>query len=190
MALATIAKFAIPALAGAFLGSAKGKQPQAQVQQAPTMSPQQQQVMNQTGDFLGGQIGNFHSSREDAERFYQDSIHNPAVQAFQNDIIPQINQQFVGPGTFWGNERTRSISDAGTQLGGQLAGVRAQTMMDSREADRQYQLNQINQALAYMGLPSFENIVTAPSPTLGSQIAGAGTNILAAMLAGGYFKQD
>jgi len=75
---------------------------------------------------------NTDAGMKEAEDYYQQSIHNPALQSFQKEILPAIQTAYAGPGTYWGSERAGAIRDASTDLAGQLAGVRAQTMFDAR----------------------------------------------------------
>ena len=75
---------------------------------------------------------NTDAGMKEAEDYYQQSIHNPALQSFQKEILPAIQTAYAGPGTYWGSERAGAIRDASTDLAGQLAGIRAQTMFDAR----------------------------------------------------------
>ncbi len=75
---------------------------------------------------------NTDAGMKEAEDYYQQSIHNPALQSFQNEVLPGIQKAYAGPGTYWGSERSGAVKDASTNLSGQLAGVRAQTMFDAR----------------------------------------------------------
>ncbi len=75
---------------------------------------------------------NTDAGMKEAEDYYQQSIHNPALQSFQKEVLPGIQKAYAGPGTYWGSERAGAVRDASTDLAGQLAGIRAQTMFDAR----------------------------------------------------------
>ncbi len=81
-----------------------------------------------------------------AEQFQQ-SVYNPAMTGWREDILPSIRESFVPGGTFWGSERARAETGAGRRLAETLSGQRASWVRSDMEADRGLRESAANRAL-------------------------------------------
>jgi hypothetical protein len=101
---------------------------------------------------------NTDAGMKEAEDYYQQAIHNQALKSFQEEILPTIQKAYAGPGTYWGSDRAGAVKDASTDLAGQLAGIRAQIMFDTRNAlenralQAAAQIHQYEQFMQNLGL--------------------------------------
>lgn len=100
--------------AGALGGGGGGGTPN-RIRTVNTLTPTQQRLL----DVGGGQVSNLLASGVlnpmspgKTESFY-DKYFRPSAEArFQNEVMPQIAESFVGPGTYWGGARAGAEADA------------------------------------------------------------------------------
>lgn len=154
-----------------------------QVDLVDTMHPVQEALLHQMGEYFQNTISQPSSASTGlAEEFYQKSVHDPAMRSWEREIAPQIEQQYVGPGTYWGSERAKGMERAANDLAHNLASVRAQTMFNARDADRTHDLNRIGQALGIMNVPTGVAIQRPQQPTSGQIISSQIPAIIQALL--------
>lgn len=60
------------------------------------------------------------------ESYYQDTIYNPALKQFQQDVQPQLEEQYAGNGGYWGSARAGAVAKGYQDLGDTLAAKRAE----------------------------------------------------------------
>ena len=104
---------------------------------------------------------------------------------YQNQILPQIQKSFAGPGTFWGSDRARAETGAADDIAKYLAANRSQYIAQAEEAARARQINQMNQVLSYMGLPTTVSYAIPQTPGLLQQLLQISPQLLATYLAYG-----
>ena len=170
-----------------------GEAPSTEVNTLPTLTPEQQQSLNQLLRELGGGSPTFdgdvsidHSdlsqlsldaleerarvlgnpdrqnliatsaadtlmklldfSSEDAgiEDFFKTNVRDPALQEFQDNVLPQISRSFGGA-NFFSSERTKTDQNAQGDLIESLTRSRSELAFNSRESNR-------NRALQALGL--------------------------------------
>ena len=169
------------------------------IQQLPTMSSEQSQLLNQLLGNIGGPlqagIGNLGQLLGGGEGAYQ-AFEAPAMRQFYEQIVPGIAEQFSGMGA--GAQRSSAF---GQQLGAAGAGL-ADTLAMQRAGLQQEGLSQL-QSLLGMGLGAkpFENILRpgtsgaigplvqalgmgtgfALGGSLGTSLGGMGSNLFSSL---------
>jgi len=125
------------------------------MQQAPTMTQGQQGLQNQLVGGLGGVQGQglqylMQLLSNDPEAFK--AFEDPLKQQFQQEIIPDISEQFAGMGSggSFGSGLNNSLARAGQELSTNLAGLRAGLKNNALQA------LQGMQSQAFQ--PSFQNV--------------------------------
>ncbi len=191
-----VAQFAIPLAlaAGSFLANKFGGGQKAKMKQVPNYSPEQMSALK-----------NYYQNPLDSNPLYQQgsnflqnlyggqgdqAFEAPYMQNFQQNIVPQLANQFAGQGTGAGglnsSEFQNSLAQAGKNLQVDLAGLRSQRqlqglplLMQQAQAPGQYALQGLNyQPFSYgqqQGQPSgFQN---AFSGLAGGFAQGYGSNL-------------
>jgi hypothetical protein len=134
----------MPKLSEALFGK-KGK-----VRQKSTLSPIQQELEGllsegiKTGEGALGDLFAFN------EQNFQEGVSKPAIEQFQNEVLPGILEKFAGQGSM-GSGLRRNVLKAGQGLQSNLAQLRYQ-------AQQQGQQNKLQGVNTLLGKNSIENI--------------------------------
>lgn len=112
-------------------------------------------------------IGQITGQPDDFNEYFRESIQNPALRSFEEEVLPGIGRRFTGA-NFFGSERARADDYARGRLIDSLAGERARLGFQSRESAK-------NRSLSALGIvPEYEN---APIRNLTSLLeAGQGVS--------------
>lgn len=130
-----------------FLFGKKGK-----AKKLDTLTPDQQQLMKLITDSLAGGEGALSDLFGQFDKSaFEEGVSKPALQQFQDEILPQIQEKFSFGGQAGGSGFQRAGAKAATDLQAKLA----QLMYDAQNQQKQNKLQGINQAL---GTRAFENI--------------------------------
>lgn len=186
--------FWIPLLAGlggAIIGSSISKKKEPQVVTQPALHPEQEEVMRELTPAMKQIIADYGSGNAIAEAIsragttFTESVETPMWEQYQNQILPQIQKSFAGPGTFWGSDRAQAETGAMDEVARYLAANRSQYISQAEDAARAHQTNQMNQVLSYMGLPTTVSYGVPQTPGIGQQLLQLAPSALAAYLAFG-----
>lgn len=189
--------FWIPLLAGlggAIIGSSMSsnrRKEEPQVVTQPALHPGQEEVMKELTPAMKQIIADYRSGNAIADAIsragttFTESVETPMWEQYQNQMLPQIQKSFAGPGTFWGSDRAQAETGAMNEIANYLAANRSQYMAQAEEAARAHQANQMNQVLSYMGLPTTVSYGVPQTPGLGQQLLQLAPSALAAYLAFG-----
>lgn len=152
-----------------------GKSKAPSVKQLPTMSPEQQQLFKdllgnmserfQQGGFditeqkpfqsgqeaLMGLLGGFNPQR--TTEAFQQQVANPAIQQFQQEIAPAIQERGTSAGFRQSGDVQRDLSRAGTQLQSNLAGELSGRLAQGEQQGAAQQLAALQSALGYAQAP-------------------------------------
>ena len=60
------------------------------------------------------------------EQYYRDTIYQPALKQFKEDIQPLLEEQYAGTGGYWGSARAGAVGKGARDLGDTLAAKRAE----------------------------------------------------------------
>lgn len=128
------------------------------VQQIPSLSPDQMQLIQSLTGQLGGPLTSGLQNLRGIlgggpEAFKQ--LEAPALRQFEQQIIPQISERFGGAGALSSSGFQQSLSQAGSNLAENLASKRAEMQSGA--------LNQLMQLLTQSQNPRFQNIQTSGS---------------------------
>ncbi len=185
----------IAAIGGAILGSSVGKkkepEKEPEVVTKPALHPEQEEVMRELTPAMKQIVADYGSGNAIAEAIsragatFTKSVETPMWNQYQNQILPQIQKSFAGPGTFWGSDRARAETGSMDEIASYLAANRSQYIAQAEEAARAHQINQMNQVLSYMGLPTTVSYGVPQTPGIGQQLLQLAPNALAAYLAFG-----
>lgn len=140
------------------------------IEQVPTMSSEQQQLLSQLLSNLGGISGQGLNYLQDLLSGSPEAYEAPAMRQFQEEIIPGIAERFTSMGA-----GSQGSSAFGQQLGAAGAGL-AERLAMQRAGLKQSALSQLQGLLGQgLGAKSFESVYR-PSSTgfLGSMIPGIG----------------
>ena len=124
----------------------------------------------------------------------------PVVRQFQEQLLPQLREQYVGGGNFWSRARQEAEARAASSLAESLAAQRAQGALSDIEAQRQAALQgaqiaaQVAPVAANFALQSawqpFQAAMAARQQALSEWQAGTGTQLEAARLSGALAGQQ
>jgi len=59
-----------------------------------------------------------------SDEYFQKTVAGPAARTFREEIVPTVQEQFVGPGTFWGGAKAESVEREGMRLADAIAAAR------------------------------------------------------------------
>jgi hypothetical protein len=132
----------------------------------------------------------YNRSQADIESFYQDTMANPAMYAFQNELVPQLSEQYGGK--FHSSAKTKTLGRAFSDLQNQLSQQRGNLFYNELLQEQQGQENALArqmQALSGMGSMmqgslgprAFENMYSQGGQGLFGQInqaVGTGQNVM------------
>jgi hypothetical protein len=178
-------------LAGLFAGSALSKKKEPQVVTEPALHPGQEEVMKELTPAMKQIIADYMSGNAiadaiaSADKTFRETVETPMWNQYRNQILPQIQKSFAGPGTFWGSDRARAETGAADDIAKYLAANRSQYIAQAEEAARARQINQMNQVLSYMGLPTTVSYAIPQTPGLLQQLLQISPQLLATYLAYG-----
>lgn len=186
--------FGIPLLAGLgglLIGKSTSKKKEPEVVTQPALHPEQEEVMRELTPAMKQIVADYGSGNAIADAIsragttFTESIETPTWNQYQNQMLPQIQKSFAGPGTFWGSDRAQAETGAMDEIARYLAANRSQYIAQTEEAAKAHQINQMNQVLSYMGLPTTVSYGVPQTPGLGQQLLQLAPNALAAYLAFG-----
>ena len=132
----------------------------AKMETMPSQSAEQQKIMGQLTPQMEQIIAGYGSGNAMADALsradttFTEMVETPMWNQYQNQILPQIQKSFAGPGTFWGSDRAGAELNSANDIAAQLASSRAGYMSQAQESERAHQTNQMNQVLSYLGLPT------------------------------------
>ena len=178
-------------LAGLFAGSALSKKKEPQVITQPALHPGQEEVMKELTPLMKQIITDYMSGNAIADALaradttFRETVELPIWEQYEKEILPQIKQSFAGPGTFWGSDRARAETGAADDIAKYLAANRSQYIAQAEEAARARQINQMNQVLSFMGLPTTVTYAVPQTPGLLQQLLQISPQLLATYLAYG-----
>ena len=186
--------FWVPLLAGLgglLIGSSMGKKKGPEVVTQPALHPGQEEVMKELTPAMKQIIADYMSGNAiaaaiaRADTTFRETVETPMWNQYQNQILPQIQKSFAGPGTFWGSDRARAETGAADDIAKYLAANRSQYIALAEEAARARQINQMNQVLSYIGLPTTVSYAIPQTPGLLQQLLQISPQLLATYLAYG-----
>jgi len=187
-----------------------GRAKPAEVKQQSTISDGQQSILDQliTG-IQGGEYSQFGQSDQyqqgmgalsnllggfDPERTtdaFNQQVANPAMQQFQEEVLPSIQERLISQGAGRGETANRQYAQAGQQLQSNLSGQLAGQLQQGEQQGYQNQLAGINAAPGFannpqdqqlkaimqaLGVNSFENVQQPGKASLwGPLLSAAGT---------------
>jgi hypothetical protein len=181
-------------LAGLFAGSALSsnkRREEPQVVTEPALHPGQEEVMKELTPAMKQIIADYMSGNAIADALaradttFRETVELPMWEQYEKEILPQIQKSFAGPGTFWGSDRARAETGAADDIAKYLAANRSQYIAQAEEAARARQINQMNQVLSYMGLPTTVSYAIPQTPGLLQQLLQISPQLLATYLAYG-----
>lgn len=180
-------------LAGLFAGSAlsSNRRREPQVVTEPALHPGQEEVMKELTPAMKQIIADYMSGNAIADALaradttFRETVELPMWEQYEKEILPQIQKSFAGPGTFWGSDRARAETGAADEIARYLAANRSQYIAQAEEAARARQINQLNQVLSFMGLPTTVSYGVPQTPGLLQQLLQISPQLLAAYLAYG-----
>lgn len=108
------------------------------------------------------------------EEYFTSAIADPMRKTFAQETLPGIKEAFVGPGTYWGTARAGAEVKGKETVEGDIAGKRA-------ELAYQTQLQALQAALAYLGLPLMAAYQPYDEEGAGAEGGGWGSAILRAL---------
>lgn len=126
--------------------------PKEKVKQATTQTPEMEELMKLliTGLSEGkGQFADIFGPFN--EQAFEKGVSQPALKNFQENILPTIQEKFIGQGQTQSSGFNRGLLKAGTDLQSQLAAL-------LYNAQQQQQQNRLQGAQTILGTKPFENI--------------------------------
>lgn len=123
---------------------------------------------------LGADLGQLFDPQRQQD-FFNAQVRDPLVKDFNENRIPEINEQFIGQGAASSSGLNRAVTQAGSDLQGRLAG-------ELSKFQQQGQSNQMQLLLKALGLNAIEPTVDpgkAGAGELVGQLFGAGPGFAA-----------
>lgn len=147
-----------------------------QVGEVQNLSPEQQQAFSSLFQGLDPRgLGEILGNPEEQNRFFDEAIQAPQLKQFQEDFLPQIQEQFAGATSGSGFNRAigRALSDFESSLASQRAGFQRQSLQDQ-------------QALLQnlLGINATTPILEEGQPGLGATLGGGLGNVLGTFAGG------
>jgi hypothetical protein len=133
------------------------------IRQLATKSPEQMQVLNSIMSQLSPEL--LQRLMGDEQQFrdrFQKTTVDPAMQNFQQQVIPQLQEVFAGSGSKGGDVEARQLAGAGQQLSTDLGRLFEESFGQEQQQQRGFASN-----LAQLGLGTspFENVATQRTKT-------------------------
>jgi len=157
-----------------------GKSKAPSIKQVPTMTPEQQALLNellgslserfQQGGFDITEQAPFQAGQEalmsllegfnpeQTTAAYQAQIAQPAIQQFREEIAPAIQERGTAAGFRQSGDVQRDLARAGTQLESNLAGGLQGQLAQREQFGQQNKLAALSQALGFAGAPQAAQI--------------------------------
>jgi hypothetical protein len=155
-----------------------------QVGKAQLMSPQQQQALN---SLLGGNLGGAQQAFGNllggySEDTFQKGVVDPAMKTYQQQILPALEQRYSDLNLGSSSALNQALAQSAGDLSNLLAGQR----INLQQSMAGQQQNALNSLLGLIGQRSFDPIVQGPQRGLLHDAIGAGSQIGAGALSGGF----
>ena len=135
---------------------------QPKITQVPTKTPGQQQGIDSLAQFAQRFPEFFESLGFDPTRIqesFEQNVARPAIQNFQEQVAPGIQERFIGAGAGRGSAGQRALATAGGRLEEGLSGQLAQQLQQGEQFSQQSQLQALMQAMGIgLGTNTFENV--------------------------------
>jgi hypothetical protein len=100
----------------------------------------------------------YNRTQADIEGFYNDTIANPAMQQFQNTVVPQMNEQFGGK--FHSSARTKTLGKAFSDLQNTLSQQRGNLFYNELLQSQQGQENALSRQM--QALSGMSGLMSSP----------------------------
>lgn len=84
---------------------------------------------------------------ETTENFFRKSIYDPSLRDFREDVLPGIEEAYVGPGTYWGSARADAVREASEGFASDMAGKRAELAYADEQSRRSLSESAADRAL-------------------------------------------
>ena len=136
----------------------------AGMKSASTLTPEQEALLKQQAN-LGLQYSpgiysqmnqmamnpenTYNRSQSDIESFYQDTMANPAMYAFQNQLVPQMSEQYGGK--FHSSAKTKNMGRAFSDLQNQLSQQRGSLFYNELLQSQQGRENALGRQMQALG---------------------------------------
>lgn len=142
------------------------------IKKAGLLTPEQEELMSLIKEGLSKGTGAFGGIFGDFDKgAFEEGVSKPALQNFQENILPQLQEKFIAGNQVLGSGMRRGQLKAATDLQTQLA----QLMYEAQQKQQQNKLAGIQTAL---GTKGFENIYKqGSSGALQGFIQGAGKGL-------------
>ncbi len=158
-------------LTGLFGGGKKAK-----AKQLSTKTKEQEQLLQMINDAVSNNKGPLKDIFGDYDpAAFEEGVSKPALQQFQDEILPELQEKYIAGNQAWGGGRQRAESNAARKLQSDLA----QLMYGARNQQKQNKIAGLNTAL---NTQAFENIYKPASEGVAKPLIGAGLDF-----AGKYF---
>lgn len=118
-------------LAGLFAGSAMGRKKGPEVVTQPALHPGQEEVMGELTSAMKKIIADYGSGNAMADALaradtvFRETVELPIWEQYETQMLPQVQQSFAGPGTFWGSDRANAETNLARDIASQLASSRS-----------------------------------------------------------------
>lgn len=100
---------------------------------------------------LSGETGAQPISSEKAAQTFTESVENPAMKKWYEELKPGIKEEYAGPG-YWGSARAKAVTEGAEDLGQWLGTERANWMWDVNQANRDIEEAKAGRALSALGV--------------------------------------
>lgn len=139
------------------------------IKQAKLLTPEQEQLMSLIKEGLTSGSGAFGNLFGDFDKgAFEEGVSKPALQNFQENILPQLQEKFISGNQVLGSGMRRGQLKAATDLQTQLAQLMYQAQQDQQK-------NKLAGIQTALGTKGFENIYKqGTSGALQGFIQGAG----------------
>lgn len=100
---------------------------------------------------LSGTTGAKPYTKEAAEKYFTSTIENPAYKRWSENIRPEIESAYAGPG-YWSSARANAVRKGATDMGDWLGQQYGGLMWDVEQANREIEEAKAGRALSGIGL--------------------------------------
>lgn len=137
------------------------------------LTPQQRSYLSGALGTAAPQAGEAYSNllapkgMEDYQDLFQQSYIAPALQALNKQILPQIQQQFVGANAGSSSALNQALAEAATDVTTNLGGQFGQFYGQQQQLQQQGQLGALGQLGSLAGQRTFEPVISQTQGALG-----------------------